>query len=74
MTDFATDTGRLADRIVYVRVADNELIPDELKPVSESQTLYTIHDSVGTQLAIVSDRSEAFRVARFNDMMPVSVH
>ena len=35
---------------------------------------HAVHDAEGAQLALVADRKMAFRLARQNDMAPVSVH
>ncbi len=59
-------------QIVYVReVAPGEL-PDELRRVPAK--LFALHDAEGNRLAIAPDRSQAFALARKNDLKPLSVH
>ncbi len=58
--------------IVYVREVTGEELPEELK--GADTTLYALHDSDGNRLALAPDRSQAFELARQNDLSPVSVH
>ena len=59
-------------KIAYVREADREMLPDEVKSVPGK--VFTIHDDTGQVLAMTQDRNVAFAVARRNDYRPVSVH
>lgn len=59
-------------QIVYVREADRETLPDELK--SAPGPVFAVHDQDGTCLALAKDRGLAFYLARQNDLTPVSVH
>lgn len=58
--------------IVYVREADPDGLPDELKDAPGR--MYAVHDPSGKCLALAPDRTLAFVLARQNDMVPVSVH
>jgi len=58
--------------IVYVREADPEALPDELKGAPGK--IFSVHDPEGTCLALTGDRRIAFALAKRNDMVPVSVH
>jgi len=58
--------------IVYVREVAPEELPEELK--GAEARLYALHDSDGNRLALAPDRSQAFALARQNDLSPVSVH
>ena len=50
-------------------------LPEELRAQAEGrEVIYAVHDAEGAQLALVADRKMAFRLARQNDMAPVSVH
>ena len=59
-------------QIVYVREADREQLPDQLK--SAPGPVFSVHDQNGMCLAVAQDRSMAFVLARQNDLQPVSVH
>ena len=58
--------------IVYVREVAAEELPEELKGVEHP--FYALHDADGNRLALTPDRSQAFALARQNDLSPVSVH
>ncbi len=69
------------ERIVYVRqveVADLPLEVQEQVEVQEQaegmKTIYAVHRSDGTCLALVADKRLAFALAREHDLAPVSVH
>lgn len=65
----------IEDRIVYVREADMNDLPDEVrKTAPKDAPLYAIHGIDGERLALVADRKLAFRLARENEFAPVSVH
>lgn len=58
--------------IVYVREADRNDLPEELRAVPGP--IFSVHDEDGNQLALAQDRDFAFVLARQNDLTPVSVH
>ncbi|MCC5962214.1 MAG: DUF1150 family protein [Rhodobacteraceae bacterium] len=61
--------------IAYVRPVDASDLPDEIRAqLPDVKRVYAIHHEEGEQLAIVSDRTMAFVMARQNDFDPVSVH
>jgi hypothetical protein len=64
----------LPEKTVYVRAIDAADLPDELRAQTNAPTLYAIHSAEGQQLAIVTDRKLAFRVARDHEFKPVNVH
>ena len=62
-------------KIVYVRpVAVADLPQDVREQIGEIETVYSVHDTDGQQLALVRDRNMAFLLARQHDLAPVSVH
>ncbi|MGY6695082.1 MAG: DUF1150 family protein [Roseinatronobacter sp.] len=61
--------------IAYVRPIKASELPDEIRSQLPGVTdLYAIHHEEGERLALVTDRTTAFVMARQNDMHPVSVH
>ena len=63
------------DRIVYVRRVDRADLPKDMRKQTKGMDeVYSIHDADGFVLALVDDRDKAFRVARLNERMPMSVH
>lgn len=61
--------------IVYIRSVRVETLPDELREQVGDRTLvYSVHRADGEHVALVSDRSLAFDLARQHDLAPVSVH
>lgn len=61
--------------IAYVRPVKVRDLPDDLRAqVPDVEQIYAIHHEEGEQLALVSDRTMAFIMARQNDFEPVSVH
>ncbi|MEM7189882.1 MAG: DUF1150 family protein [Pseudomonadota bacterium] len=65
-------TMKIDSNIVYVREAEPEDLPDEIRGAPGK--VFAIHDQSGNVLALAKDRSVAFAVARTNDLTPVSVH
>lgn len=59
--------------IVYVKPIDSSLVPG-LSEVPPGTTVYAVHSSDGTALAVINSREGAFRAARQYNMQPVSVH
>ena len=61
--------------IAYVRPVQVADLPDDIRAELPDVTrMYAIHHEEGDQLALVSDRTMAFVMARQNDLDPVSVH
>ena len=68
MTDFPSYQNEDDKRIVYVRGVKRADLPQELQDQTEGQDqLYAIHNSSGEVLALVSDRKQAFVMARLNE-------
>lgn len=60
---------------VYIRrVAVASLPADVRAQAPDVETLYALHGPDGERLALVTDRSQAFILARQNELEPVSVH
>ncbi|MGG7567395.1 DUF1150 family protein [Rhodovulum sp. DZ06] len=64
----------LPGQIVYVREVRSEELPDSVPTPPAGARIYAIHDGAGARLALTDDRGLAFRLARENDRIPVSVH
>ena len=61
--------------IVYVRSVRVSDLPAEVREQAAGiETLYAVHNADGERLALVQDRSQAFMLARQNNMNPVAVH
>jgi hypothetical protein len=70
--EFKTPGG---EPIVYVRPVSYDDLPEEVQAQMEQGTsLYAVHAENGERLALVSDRTLAFVLARQNDLAPVNVH
>ncbi|MEL6265754.1 MAG: DUF1150 family protein [Pseudomonadota bacterium] len=65
------DTGP-AERIVYVRRARKEFLPEELREAT--QPIYSLHAANGAVLALAPSRPLAFAMARRSDLTAFSVH
>lgn len=75
MTEFQAFPDGGGKRIVYVREVKTADLPDEIRARTGGlDHLYAIHADDGAVLALVSDRQQAFVVARQNELSPVSVH
>lgn len=75
MTDFPSFPDRDDKPIVYVREVKTADLPDDVRArTGDLDHLYAIHAASGEVLALVTDRRQAFVVARQNEMSPVSVH
>ena len=62
-------------QIVYVRPVEVRDLPDDIRrELGGVQRVYAIHHEEGERMALVTDRSLAFVLARQNDLTPVSVH
>lgn len=63
------------NRIVYVRPIKVGDLPEEVQQqLAGRDTVYSVHDAQGAQLAVVGDRRLAFVLARQHDFAPVAVH
>ncbi len=61
--------------IAYVRPIKTSELPAEIRAqLPDIPQVYAIHHEEGERLALVSDRTMAFIMARQNDFTPVSVH
>lgn len=61
--------------VVYVRRVAMDSLPDEVRQQAPGlDALYAVHGIDGARLALVADRGLAFRLARQNELTPVSVH
>ncbi len=59
----------------YVREIKASDLPEEIRAeLPEVSEIYAIHHEEGERLALVTDRTMAFVMARQNDYTPVSVH
>lgn len=64
-----------AQRIVYVRAVKTEDLPPELRAqAGPAKTVYSVNTVDGEQVALVHNRNQALRLARANELTPVSVH
>jgi hypothetical protein len=59
---------------VYVRPVATADLPEQVRVETQAETLYAIHNPDGQRIALVENYKLAFRVARANDLSPVSVH
>jgi len=67
-----TDLGR---NIVYVKQIEASDLPADLRAeAGDLETLFSVHNADGEQLALVANRSLAFHLARENRMVPVTLH
>ncbi len=61
--------------IVYVKEVETSELPDDLRAeAGDLETLFSVHNADGEQLALVANRTLAFHLARENSMVPVTVH
>ncbi|MEL6584845.1 MAG: DUF1150 family protein [Pseudomonadota bacterium] len=65
---------KTTENLVYVREIQVASLPEDVQGQTEAEILYAIHNPDGERIALVDDRKLAFRVARANDLSPVSVH
>ncbi len=69
------DLKTMGENIVYVKPIAVTELPDELQQqAGDLETLFSVHNAQGEQLALVANRKLAFHLARENDMRPVTVH
>ena len=73
-TKFAFHSG-LDQNMVYVREIAAEDLPQEVQQkIGKAETVFALHDATGQPLALARNRSEAFFLAKENDLAPVSLH
>jgi len=61
--------------VVYVKEIDAAELPDDIRAeAGDLETLFSVHDADGAQLALVANRNLAFHLARENRMVPLTVH
>ncbi len=66
------DFGR---NIVYVKEIETADLPQDLQAeAGDLETVFSVHNAKGEQLALVANRSLAFHLAREHKMVPVTVH
>jgi hypothetical protein len=69
------DLDAFASDIVYVKPVLATDLPDDVREkIGDLETLFSVHNAEGEQLALVANRKLAFHLARENDMTPVTVH
>ena len=67
--------GVLEDRIVYVKPVDVDDLPDEvIEEVGRIDKLWSVHNSVGEQLALIADLDTAAELAREYRYSAMAVH
>ena len=73
---FDKTTGRPQDaRIVYVRPLDTKELPAHLREQTGGlERVYGVFGANGEQIALTSNKSMAFDLARENQLTPLSVH
>jgi hypothetical protein len=63
------------DDLVYIKtVAVTELPLDLQRQVGPDKTLYAVHKADGERVAVVENRALAHRLARDNDLTPMTLH
>lgn len=61
--------------IVYVKEVDASYLPEHaLLETDDPKRMFAVHDSDGAQLALVANRTLAFRLAVENELVPMNVH
>ncbi|MFG5380892.1 MULTISPECIES: DUF1150 family protein [unclassified Yoonia] len=69
------DLKSMGEDIVYVKAIAVTELPQELQQqAGDLDTLFSVHNAQGEQLALVANRKLAFHLARENHMRPVTVH
>lgn len=62
-------------KIVYVKEIETTTLPQDLQDeAGDLETVFSVHNADGEQLALVADRALAFHLAREHKMVPVTVH
>jgi len=63
------------DNIVYVKAISVTDLPEDIQAQAGNlETLFSVHDAQGKQLAVVGNRKLAVHLAMENDMRPVTLH
>jgi len=63
------------DNIVYVKAISVTDLPEDIQAqAGDLETLFSVHDAQGKQLAVVGNRKLAVHLAMENDMRPVTLH
>lgn len=69
------DLRALGSDIVYVKPVEVASLPEAMREQAGNlTTIFAVHDTAGTRLALVADRNLAFMLARQHDKVPVTVH
>ncbi|ARO14085.1 hypothetical protein BVG79_00733 [Ketogulonicigenium robustum] len=71
------DLGKIGmGEVVYVKPVDVSTLPADVQErIGEDMaTVFSIHDAMGEQLALVANRDLAFRIARQYERTPVGVN
>jgi hypothetical protein len=69
------DVRSMGQKIVYVKTVKVADLPEELRlTAGDRDTIVSVHNEQGQQLALVTDRGLAFDLARQHDMTPMTVH
>ena len=69
------DFEKLEDRMVYVKPINVRDLPREVQEQAEGlETLFSVHDADGQQLALVATESLALVLARENNYAPQPIH
>lgn len=73
--NFPSYVSPLGQPIAYVRRVTAKDLPEAMRAQAEGfEMIYAVHDAEGTCLALVNDRQRAFKLARMNELTPVSAH
>ncbi len=69
------DLKALGADMVYVKPVAVATLPESLREqAGPLETIFAVHDTEGTQLALVADLQLAFVLARQHDKVPMTVH
>ena len=65
----------VVDRMVYVKPIQVSDLPKNVRDQAEGlETLFSVHNAEGEQLALVADKALAFTLARQHNYAPQQVH
>ena len=65
----------MGSNIVYVKEIETTDLPEDLQAeAGDLETIFSVHNAKGDQLALVANRSLAFHLAREHKMVPVTLH
>ncbi|ADO42099.1 DUF1150 family protein [Ketogulonicigenium vulgare] len=71
------DLGKVGlGEVVYVKPVEVASLPDDVQERigQNMETVFSIHDAAGEQLALVANRDLAFKIARQYERTPVGVN